>query len=212
MGKIKEKLNSNANTKNIKREIIFADIAMLVLGLLMVIFPAQSNNIFCITGGIFLGLWGLIKLVTYFAAVKNGPFSSFGLVQGATFASFAIFLILAPHVVEPILVSVLALILLISAVLKIQYTVDFLRLKAKFWFIALIGAVVSITMGAIIFFDPFSATKGVMLFTGIGFLVSGAWDIVSVLLLSNASKPLSIKENSSASGSDKDRKRLKDKN
>lgn len=210
MSKLKEQLNGN--TKNIKREIIFADIAILVLGLLMVIFPGQSNNIICIAGGIFLGIWGLIRLVAYFAAVKNGPFSSFGLVQGATLVSFAVFFIVAPHVIAPFLVAVMGLILMISAVLKIQYTVDFLRLKEKFWYIALSGAVVSIILGTITFFNISNTGKGIMLFLGISFLVNGVWDIVSVLLLSNVSKPLTIEETASDNEKKKERKKLKDKN
>lgn len=210
MGKLKEQLNGN--TKNIKREIIFADVAILILGLLMVIFPGHSNNIICITGGILLGIWGLIRLVTYFAAVKNGPFSSFGLVQGATLVSFAIFFIVAPHVIAPFLVAVMGLILMISAVLKIQYTVDFLRLKEKFWYVALIGAIVAITLGTITFFNLKNTGTGIMLYLGISFLVNGVWDIVSVLLLSNVSKPLSIEEKASEDEDKKEKKRLKDKN
>ncbi len=206
----KEITQLNTNTKNIKREIIFADIGIMILGLLMVIFPADAGKIICITGGILLGIWGLLKLVSYFAAVKNGPFSSFGLAQGATFVCFAIFLILAPQFVKPFLVAVLALILMISAVMKIQYTVDFLRLKNKFWYIALIGAVVSITLGTITLFNLNNTAKWVLLFVGISFLVTGLWDIISVTLLSNASKTMTL--NDKDAKEDKDRKRLKEKN
>ena len=187
--KLSEKLT--ANDKNIKRELVFADIAMLVLGLLMVIFPKQSPDVICITAGIFLGIWGLIKLVTYFAAKKTAPFTSFGLVEGATLAGFSVFCILSPQVLKDFIEIVLAIVLLISAVMKIQYTVDFLRLKEKLWYLPLLGAAVSIALGVFIFIDPFK-NHFLMLFIGISFLVNGAWDILSVILLSNASKTLSL--------------------
>lgn len=192
--KISEKLA--ANDKNIKRELIFADIAMLVLGLLMVILPKQSPDVLCITAGIFLGIWGLIKLVTYFAAKKTAPFTSFGLVEGATLAGFAVFFILSPQVLKDFIEIVLAIVLLISAVIKIQYTVDFLRLKEKLWYIPLLGAVVTIALGVFIFIDPFK-NHFLMLYIGISFLVNGAWDILSVILLSKASKTLSLDEDKS---------------
>ncbi|MBQ1977370.1 MAG: DUF308 domain-containing protein [Ruminococcus sp.] len=187
--KISEKLT--ASDKNIKRELIFADIAMMVLGLLMVILPKQSADVICIAAGIFLGIWGLIKLVTYFASKKTAPFTSFGLVEGATLAGFAVFFILSPQVLKEFLEIVLAIVLLISAVMKLQYTVDFLRLKEKFWYIPLIGAAVSIALGVLIFIDPFN-NHGLMLFIGISYLVNGLWDIISVLVLSNASQTLSL--------------------
>ncbi len=189
--KISEKLT--ASDKNIKRELIFADIAMLILGLLMVILPKQSPDVICITAGIFLGLWGLIKLVTYFASKKSAPFTSFGLVEGATLAGFSVFFILSPQVLKDFIEIVLAIVLLISAVMKIQYTVDYLRLKAKFWYIPLLGAVVSIALGVFIFIDPFK-NFWLMLYIGIAFLVNGIWDIVSVILLSNVSKTLTLDE------------------
>ena len=193
--KISDKLT--ASDKNIKRELIFADISMLVLGLLMVILPKHSPDVISITAGIFLGIWGLIKLVTYFAAKKTAPFTSFGLVEGATLAGFSVFCILSPQVLKDFIEIVLAIVLLISAVMKIQYTVDFLRLKAKFWYIPLAGAVVSIALSVFIFIDPFE-NHFLMLYIGISFLVNSIWDIVSVILLSNASKTLTLDENKKA--------------
>lgn len=210
MSKFTDKLTSN--NKNIKREIVFADIGLIFLGLLMTIIPGKSNNVICITGGILIGLWGLLKLVTYFASTKNAPFTSFGLVQGATLIVFAILLIVSPGIVAETLIKVLALILMISAIMKIQYTVDFLRLKEKLWYVSLIGAVISITMGALVLFDVFSE-PGVWRFLGISFLVSGLWDIVSVVMLSNVSKNLTLDEGDKKQKLDKkDHKRLLDKN
>lgn len=191
MSKFTDKISSN--NKNIKREIVFADIGLVLLGLLMTIIPGKSNNVICITGGILIGLWGLLKLVTYFASTKNAPFTSFGLVQGATFIVFAILLIVSPRIVAETLIKVMALILMISAIMKIQYTVDFLRLKDKNWYISLIGSVVSITMGALVLFNVFSE-PGVWRFLGISFLIAGLWDIVSVIMLSNITRNLTLDE------------------
>lgn len=210
MSKLTDKLAST--NKNIKREIIFADIGLILLGLLMTIIPAKSNNVICITGGILIGLWGLLKLVTYFASTKNAPFTSFGLVQGTTLLVFAFFFIIAPHIVAPFLIKGLALILIISAILKIQYTVDFLRLKDKLWYVSLIGAVISITMGMLVLLDVFNE-PGVWRFLGIAFLVAGLWDIISVIMLSNITKNLTLNEGKKNEAIDSsNHKRLRDKN
>ena len=102
--------------------------------------------------------------------------------------------------------------LIISAILKIQYTVDFLRLKEKLWYVSLIGAIVSITMGALVLFNVFSE-PGVWRFLGISFLVAGLWDIVSVAMLSNITKNLTLDQGDKKEKLDKkEQKRLKDKN
>ena len=211
MSKFTEKLENN---KNIKREIVFADIGLIVLGLLMTILPAQSNNIICTSGGILLGLWGLLKLVVYFAQKKSAPFTSFGLVQGATLIVFSVLLIVSNVEVAETLIKVLALILLISAILKIQYTVDFIRLKEKLWYVSLIGAVVLITMACLVLFPVFDYKEaGVWRFLGISYLIAGLWDIVSVIMLSNITKNLTLDENGNIPVvRGKDKKHLKDKN
>lgn len=176
--------NVQKHVKNTKREITFVDIALLVLGVLMIIFPEQSGDIICIAIGIILSIWGLVRLITYFASGKVESFGSFALVQGAALLGFGILFIINPAMLKAFLSAALAIILIISGVMKLQYAVDFLRLKAKFWYISLLGAIISITLGAIVFFNPFTATKWLMLFIGISLTVNALWDLVSVAILS----------------------------
>ena len=188
--KSKKKMNDKIkpSDKNIKREIIFADIAIIVLGLLMTVFPASSAAIIFRAIGILLSAWGILKLITYFASSNTAVFSSFALVQGSALLGFGVFFIVRPEALEGVLTLVLGVVLLISGVLKLQYAVDFLRLKGELWWVPFAGALVTIGLGALVFFNPFSATKWLMLFIGISFMVNGVWDLLSVLLLSQESK------------------------
>lgn len=182
MKDITEKLKKHV--KSTKREIAFIDVAILLLGILMIIFPEQSGDIICIAIGIILGIWGLVRLITYFASGKAESFGSFALVQGAALLGFGILFIINPGMLKTFLTAALAIILIISGVMKLQYAVDFLRLKAKFWYVSLLGAIISITLGAVVFFNPFSAAKWLMLFIGISLVVNALWDLVSVAILS----------------------------
>lgn len=177
-----------AASKNTKKEIAFIDLALLVLGILMIIFPEESGDIICIAIGAILGVWGLVRLITYFASGKIESFGSFALVQGAALIGFGILFVLNPDMLTTFLFAVLAIVLIVSGVMKLQYAVDFLRLKAKYWYISLLGAVISITLGAIVFFNPFTAAKWLMLFIGISLVVNALWDIISVMALSKIAK------------------------
>ena len=57
MGSILDSVHKEG--KNIKREILFMDIALLVLGVLLMFFPEQSRDIICRVSGALLCLWGL---------------------------------------------------------------------------------------------------------------------------------------------------------
>ncbi len=175
-------------SKNTKREIAFVDIALLLLGVLMIIFPEQSADIICIAIGAILGIWGLVRLITYFASGKVESFGSFALVQGAALIGFGVLFIIQPDILTSFLFAVLAIVLIVSGVMKLQYAVDFLRLKAKFWYISLLGAIISITLGAIVFFNPFTAAKWLMLFIGLSLTLNALWDIISVIILTRTTK------------------------
>lgn len=181
------KTDENKNRKQIKgtkREITFVNIAMLLLGIMLIIFPEKSGDIVCITAGIILGIWGLVRLIAYFASGKIESFESFALVQGTALLAFGILFIINPGILKTFLTAALGIILIVSGVMKLQYAVDLLRLKAKLWYLSLLGALVSITLGAIVFFNPFNSANWLMIFIGIALVVNSLWDIISVVALS----------------------------
>ena len=96
--------------------------------------------------------------------------------------------VVKPLALVEVLTLALGVVLLISGVLKLQYAVDFLRLKGDLWWVPFAGALVTIGLGALVFFNPFSTMKWLMLFIGISFMINGVWDLVSVLLLSQEVK------------------------
>ncbi|MGN0453005.1 MAG: DUF308 domain-containing protein [Ruminococcus sp.] len=186
---MKQKKENNAKMrKGIQRELVFADIALIVLGLIMTVFPDKSGDIICIVIGIILGIWGILRLVSYFTSDKVDAFGSFALVQGSALLGFGVLFIVKPEFLAGLLLSALAIILIIGGVMKLQYAVDFLRIKARFWWISLIGALLSIVLGIIVFFNLSAVATWLMIFIGVSFLVCGIWDLISVALLSRLAK------------------------
>ncbi len=194
--------------KSIKKEIIFADAAFLVLGFIMTIIPGYSKGIICTASGILIGIWGILKLVMYFTSNKASiPFSSYGIVPGASSIVFSVILIVSNEIVADAVIKVLALILIISAILKVQYTIEFIKLKEKNWYVPLIGAAIAITLGALVLFEVFDYNKtGVWRFLGISFLVTGGWDIIAVTKLASITEKLESKKNKKESDAPKKEK------
>lgn len=176
------------NTKSIKRELIFADCAIIILGLLMVIYPGKASDFICWALGVILCIWGVIRIIHYFSSPVHEIFGSFALVQGAAFIGFGVFFLVDPRFVASIISVCLGIVLLISGILKLQYTFDFMRLKTRFWLVELIGSVIVIALGVLSLVNPFGAAETLMLFIGIAFLVNGVWDLFSIIYLSMAVK------------------------
>ena len=70
--------------------------------------------------------------------------------------------------------------------MKLQQGVDLLRLKARFWFLAGINALLAIVFGAIILGNPFTSTIVLWRVSAISLIVEAVLDI-AVLFLSRSS-------------------------
>lgn len=174
--------------KTIKLEIIIVAVALFVLGLFLVIFPAASQEIICKAIGVALCVWGVLRLINYFRIAGNEVLGSYGLVQGVTLLAFGMFFVIKPQVIGVFLGTALAIIIIVDGILKLQYAVDFYHLQSDKWWIELIGAVVMVVIGVIALLNPFSTTTALTVFIGIALMVEGLWDFISLMRIVSVTK------------------------
>lgn len=174
--------------KTIKLEIIIVAVALFVLGLFLVIFPAASQKIICKAIGVALCVWGVLRLINYFRIAGNEVLGSYGLVQGVTLLAFGMFFVIKPQVIGVFLGTALAIIIIVDGILKLQYAVDFYHLQSDKWWIELIGAVFMVVIGVIALLNPFSTTTALTVFIGIALMVEGVWDFISLMRIVSVTK------------------------
>jgi len=97
---------------------------------------------------------------------------------------FGIFFLANPDFFVSIIDTALAIILLVMAVIKVQYAFDFLKLNSSRWWIQLLGAVVMAVLGILALTKPFGVANIVMILIGAGLIFSGLWDLISVIRMS----------------------------
>ena len=174
--------------KTIKLEIIIVAVALFVLGLFLVIFPAASQEIICKAIGVALCVCGVLRLINYFRIAGNEVLGSYGLVQGVTLLAFGMFFVIKPQVIGVFLGTALAIIIIVDGILKLQYAVDFYHLQSDKWWIELIGAVFMVVIGVIALLNPFSTTTALTVFIGIALMVEGVWDFISLMRIVSVTK------------------------
>ena len=182
MGSIYKKL------KTVKYEIMIVAVALFLLGLFLVLFPALSQEIICKGIGVALCVWGVLRLITYFRVAGNEILGSYGLVQGVTLLAFGFFFVVKPEIIAVFLGTALAVIIIVDGILKLQYAVDFYHLQADKWWIELIGAVIMIIVGVVALFNPFSTTEALTIFIGIALMIEGIWDFISLMKIVSGAK------------------------
>ena len=75
------------------------------------------------------------------------------------------------------------LLVLLAGFIKIQTSVDLLRLKKSGWWLTAIGALLTIVFAIIILANPFKAVKALGIFIGITLIVEAVLDAVGLILL-----------------------------
>ncbi len=169
---------------SIKRELIFANIAVIVLGILIVIFPESSTLIICRAVGVVLTIWGFFRIGFYFIHRIETAFGSFGLVQGVAILGFGIYFLISPESLASFLTVILSIVLIVGGAMKLQYGIDLARVRVKYWWIPLAVAGVMLTLGIIAIIDPFGVAKNLMLFIGISLIVNGITDLLAIVFVS----------------------------
>lgn len=180
-----------------KIELLILNIALIILGLLMFIFPYGFNAMICITVGTGLCIWGIIRVISYFMTKSEEIFGSFGLVQGGAMIGFGLYFLLNPSVFIQIIDASLGIILLITAVLKFQYAFDFFKMKSKKWWIHLIGSGIMLICGILALTKPFGIANFIMMFIGLSLIFSSVWDIITLISVSRILKNIAEPEKDS---------------
>ena len=176
--------------KGIKIELIIISIVLFALGFFLVIYPELSQLIICKAVGIALCVWGVLRLITYFSMAKEEIFGSFGLVQGISLLAFGLFFVMKPEVIAMFFGTILAIVIIIDGILKLQYGIGFYHMKADKWWIEAVVAAFMVVMGVIALFNPFDSSVALMIFIGIVLMVEGVSDLISIIRISAFVKKL----------------------
>ena len=135
---------------------IVAGLVELLIGILLFVDPEGFTTGILMAVGIILLLGGVVCLIRYFRAEP---------VQAALEQNFSKGLLMillggvlalrTQQIIDLFLLAHLyGIAILIIGIVKLQQSVDLLRLKARYWFLAGINALLAIVFAAIILSDP----------------------------------------------------------
>ena len=125
-----------------------------VFGLILLIWPSLSSTVICYAVSAGTLIYGLYHIVAYFRhkpqqALERRDFSS-----GIMLVSVALFILIRPELLISLLPVLLGLLLILGTARETQIAVDLFRLRGSHWYLPLIAAVIQLTLGLIILFNP----------------------------------------------------------
>lgn len=171
-------------SNSFKRDYILIAASFILLGVLFLVFPDTSSKIICYTAGGMVCLVGLVKIIEYFKTPVSLAEYSLSLVIGLTAVGVGAYVIIKPEALLGVLPTVLGVAVILDGMIKLQNTLDMLRLKDRRWWLTLIVAAVTLGLGVVLILNPFKAAEMLTQFIGIALIVTGICDLVALIGLS----------------------------
>ena len=169
--------------QNIIKNKLLSSIVFLILGVLLLIAPAQSLAVFVrIIGGVLL-IGAIVRLIAYFITKKEDrvPLS---LILGVAAAVIGAFFVIAPGVVTSILAYVFGAILILVSLLDLVISV---RLPAS-KFVAMLLALLELAVGVLIVVNPRAFADFMTRFIGAALIYESIVGVVTVILARKTAK------------------------
>ena len=157
----------------------------LLIGVLLLIDPVGFTSGIIIALGAVGLVVGIISAVSYFRTEPEAAARQQTLAKGLGFSVLGIFCMLRSEwfiITFPILTILYGIAILISGIMKVQWTVDMLRLNKKSWMYCGASAVLSLLFAIIIFANPFSSTRILWVFVALSLIIGAGLDIASSVI------------------------------
>ena len=166
--------------KNLKLNFILASILYLVLGLVLLIWPAASSLALCRLLGAALLLYGLFNLVGFFLRDSGMGAFRLELFLGVVATGVGIFFLVQPRLVLSFLPIVMGVYVVIDSAVALKRTLELYRMEYHRWWLSLVLALVGIVLGLVLVFRPFAVTTTFFRLVGVAFLYLGISDFWSL--------------------------------
>lgn len=162
----------------------------LLVGILLLIDPVLFTQGIIICSGVALALLALWSILGYFranaatAARDQKLFRGLCLLLAALFCMFRAQWFIATF---PVLALLYGAVILATGLMRVQWTVDALRLKNGRWLWHAIGAGLALVLSAVILLNPF-ATTVLWIFAGVSLIAEALVDVITLVLFCKSNK------------------------
>ena len=172
--------------EGMKKNYFISAILTIALGAVLIIWPDWSGRILCYLLGAALILMGGIQLIVCIRAERIGFYSKFSMLMNIILILLGVWVCIRPDTVLSLVPVIIGIVMLIHGCMDLQFTMDIKHAGSGKWWIALIFALVTLTLGVFLVMHPFLAFEITMLIIGIGLLYDGISDLVLMIVAAYA--------------------------
>lgn len=156
--------------KGIKANYTLSAIICVIIGLVLIIWPGTSTQIVCkVLGGVMI-VYGVIQILLYFFVRERTLYLQGMVILGIIFAAVGAWIMLKPEAIIIMVPVIMGAIIIIHGLHNAMQAVDLKKMGYDRWWLALLFGILTIALGALLVYNPFSVVNTVVRVIG-GFLV-----------------------------------------
>jgi Uncharacterized conserved protein len=174
--------------KKIKTNSLVTAILYTVLGAVLLFRPDLSTDILCTALGLILLICGAVDIVIFLANRDGSLYASSHLIAGVILAAVGIWIMNKPALIAVIIPRVIGILICIHGVSDIGDALSLQHNNYHKWGTALLLGILTLVLGAILIYDPFSAFTTVIRLIGAFLIYDGVSDIWIVSRVSKSAK------------------------
>lgn len=160
--------------KKVKADIILSALLCAVMGIVLLIWPAETIDLFCKILAAGLVIMGAVQITSYFTNRSLHPFAG---ALGLLLVLVGIWIFVRPESIVSIVPIVIGVILCVHGIQDLKLALETKDNGYAKWWSMLIIAAVSLIFGIICIVNAFGMVKLALQFIGIALIYDGVSDL-----------------------------------
>jgi uncharacterized membrane protein HdeD (DUF308 family) len=170
--------------KQLKWNLILLAVIFIALGIVLILWPGATMKTICYLLAAMLLALGVASLINYLRKDISGIIYRYDLVVGLCAILGGILVIVKVDKLTDLIPAVLGFLVTMSGILKMQNSVDMLRLGHGTWHVAFAMSIINIVAGIVLLMNPFEAAQILIMCLGIALVYSGITDLYVTISIS----------------------------
>ena len=170
--------------KQLKWNLILLAVIFIALGIVLILWPGATMKTICYLLAAMLLAIGVVSLINYLRKDISGIIYRYDLVVGLCAILGGILVIVKVDKLTDLIPAVLGFLVTMGGIMKMQNSVDMLRLGHGTWHVAFAMAIVNIVAGIVLLMNPFEAAQILIMCLGIALVYSGITDLYVTISIS----------------------------
>lgn len=163
--------------KNLKANYTLSAIICVIIGLVLIIWPGTSTQVVCMALGGMLLIYGIIQIILYLFAKERTLYLQGMLILGIVFSVLGAWILLKPEGIIAMVPIIMGIIIIMHGLHNAIQAIDLKKMNYENWWVALLFAVLTIILGAVLVYNPFGAVEIVVRVIGAFLVYDGLSDM-----------------------------------